>query len=35
MTKIDNTGLNNMEVNTDTDIEEANAPVDEFEKMWT
>lgn len=32
--KIGNTGLNNMEVNTDTDIEEANAPVDEFEKMW-
>ena len=27
-------GLNNMEVNMDTDIEEANAPVDEFEKMW-
>ena len=23
-----------MEVNMDTDIEEANAPVDEFEKMW-
>ena len=32
--KIGNTGLNNMEVNTDTDIEEANDPVDEFEKMW-
>ncbi len=32
--KIGNTGLNNMEVNMDTDIEEANAPVDEFEKMW-
>ena len=32
--KIGNTGLNNMEVNMDTDIEESNAPVDEFEKMW-
>ena len=32
--KIGNTGLNNMEVNTETDIEEANDPVDEFEKMW-
>lgn len=32
--KIGNTGLNNMEVNMDTDIEEVNAPVDEFEKMW-
>lgn len=32
--KIGNTRLNNMEVNMDTDIEEANAPVDEFEKMW-
>ena len=32
--KIGNTGLNNMEVNMDTDIEEANAPVDELEKMW-
>ena len=30
--KIGNTGLNNMEVNMDTDIEEANVPVDEFEK---